>query len=77
MPARGQSASVVPLYQVKDNGQVFLRIRRSNPAGVLRVAAEEAEHIRHGKSLWLFQHGVGERPDEGETGGRAGSFHAA
>jgi hypothetical protein len=77
MPARGQSASVVPLYQVKDNGQVFLRIRRSNPASVLRMAAEEAEHIRHGESLWLFQHDLGERPDEGETSRLLGTFHAA
>src|SRR5438128_5161689 len=56
------SACVIPLYQVKDNGQVFLRISRSNPASVLRVAAEEAEHIRHRESLWFFQHGLGERP---------------
>jgi hypothetical protein len=34
-----------------------LRIRRSDPAGVLGVAAEEAENVRHCESLWLFQHG--------------------
>src|SRR5205807_3566445 len=60
--ARPASAGVVSLYQVKDDGQVFLRIRGSNPACVLRVAAEEAEHVRHGESLWLFQHGPGEAP---------------
>src|SRR5207248_1779059 len=60
--ARPALAGVVSLYQVKDDGQVFLRIRGSNPARVLRVAAEEAEHVRHGESLWLFQHGPGGAP---------------
>jgi hypothetical protein len=50
-------AAVIPLNEVKDDGQVFLRIRRSHPAGVLGLAAEKAENIRHGESLWLFQHG--------------------
>src|SRR6266581_2331144 len=69
-------ASARALYQVKDDGQVFLRIRRSNPARVLRVAAEEAEHVRHGESLWLFQHGPG-GPDEVKTSRFAVTFHAA
>jgi hypothetical protein len=67
------SAGVVPLYQIKDDGQVFLRIGRSYPPGVLGVAAEEAEDVRHGESLRLFQH---DRPDEGETTACPGTFHA-
>ena len=51
-------AGVVPLNQIKDDGQVFLRIRRGNPAGILGMAAEEAENVRHGESLWLVQHGL-------------------
>src|SRR5947209_20422291 len=60
----GGSAGVIPLYQIKDDGQVFLRICGSHPAGVLGLASEEAEDVRHGESLRLFQHW---RPDEGET----------
>jgi hypothetical protein len=62
MERRGaELAGVVPLNQIKDNGQVFLRIRRRNPTGVLGVAAEKGENVRHGESLWLVQHGSLER----------------
>ena len=72
------STGVVPLNQIKDNGQVFLRIRRGNPAGILGMATEKTENVRHGESLWFVQHVLwGSGPDEGETTRLAGSFHAA
>jgi hypothetical protein len=49
-------AAVVPLYQIKDDGQVFLRIGRRDPPRVLSVAAKEAEDVRHRKALGFFEH---------------------